>query len=140
MSQLPARAVAHVDGASRGNPGPASIGIVFLGPDGQPVKTIGRRIGKATNNIAEYLALVAAMQEALIGRVEELDVYTDSELLARQFNGVYKVKDDTLRLFHLLAAHLKTGFRRVSVTHVPREKNTLADREANRALDDEVLF
>jgi ribonuclease HI len=129
-----------VDGASRGNPGPASLGVVFQSADGQIIKTISQRIGIATNNVAEYYALIFALQEALILGVRTLRVFTDSELMARQYSGEYKIKDAGLKVLYLLVTHLKSGFKALSVTHVPREKNKLADAAANRALDEAVLF
>lgn len=129
----------YVDGASRGNPGAASIGVVFQ--DGaKVVKTISKTIGVATNNTAEYTALIFAMQEAVMMRVTELDVYTDSELVARQFSGQYKIKEPSIKLLFEFVAHLKKGFSRLTVTHVPREKNQLADAEANKALDQAEIF
>lgn len=134
------RATVFIDGASRGNPGPAAVGIVFQDGAGNALKNISVAIGLATNNVAEYCALVFAMQEALFMRVGELKVFTDSELLTRQFSGEYKVKEPTLRVLFLIVSHLKHGFKSVTVTHVPRERNTFADREANRALDQNSFF
>jgi ribonuclease HI len=132
--------LAYVDGAARGNPGPAAAGIVLQDSEGRPVKTLSVAIGTATNNVAEYTALVLVLQEALLLGAKELEVFTDSELVAKQWSGEYKVKDPSLRVLHLLASHLKGGFTRLSVTHVPREKNKLADDAANRALDSTALF
>ncbi|OGW90552.1 MAG: hypothetical protein A3D28_04355 [Omnitrophica bacterium RIFCSPHIGHO2_02_FULL_63_14] len=124
----------YIDGASRGNPGPAAVGIVFQ-EGAKTVKTLSEKIGVTTNNVAEYYGLVLALQEALMMRAEELDVFTDSELLARQFNGEYKIREDSLKLLAVLVRHLKKGFKKISVRHVPREENRLADKEANQALD-----
>lgn len=129
-----------IDGASRGNPGPASAGIVFQDSDGQTVKNLSIRIGHTTNNVAEYSALILALQEALMMRVKELKVFTDSELLAKQFNGEYKVKEDTIKVLYQLVSHLRQGFKILSVSHIPREKNKLADKEANKALDQGFLL
>lgn len=134
------KARVFIDGASRGNPGPAAVGIVFEGADGAPAKEMGLKIGHATNNVAEYYALIFALQEALMMGVEELGVYTDSELLARQFSGQYKIKDKDLQLLGFQVRHLVKGFKSVSVSHVPREKNRLADLQANKALDGNELF
>ena len=128
-----------MDGASRGNPGPASIGVVFQDEKGRSLKNISLKIGETTNNVAEYTALVYALQEALSMRLEALQIFTDSELMARQFSGEYKIKEPSLKLLNLLVSHLRGAFREVTLTHVPREKNKLADREANKALD-ELLF
>jgi len=135
-----AKLSAYIDGASRGNPGPASAGIVFKGTNGEIVKKKGARIGVNTNNAAEYMALVLALQQALMDGVKELDVFTDSELLAKQFNGDYKVKEESIRLLFLLATHLKQGFKKLTVRHIPREQNKLADEEANRVLDQEFFL
>ena len=129
-----------IDGASRGNPGPASIGVVFQDAKGHPTKKISKTIGIATNNTAEYAALILAMQEALMMGSRDLKIFTDSELVAKQFSGEYKVKEATIKLFYLFVSHLKQGFDSVTVTHVPREKNKLADEEANRALDSAEQF
>ena len=131
---------AFIDGASRGNPGPASAGVVFQDAAGQPIKNLSIRIGNATNNVAEYSALIFALQEAVLMGVKELQIFTDSELLAKQFNGEYKIKEDTIRVLYRFAAHLKNGFKRLSVAHIPRERNKLADNEANKALDQGFLL
>ena len=132
--------LAYVDGAARGNPGPAAAGIVIQSPSGETLKNLSIAIGQTTNNVAEYAALVLALQEALLMGAEELQVYTDSELVAKQWNGEYKIKDATLKVLYQLALHLKQGFRKLQVTHVPRERNKLADEQANRALDSQALF
>lgn len=134
------RVKVFVDGASRGNPGPAAAGVVFQDTNGRVIKTLSSKIGRATNNVAEYCALLFAFQEALMLGVSEIEVFTDSELLAKQFNGEYRVKDDLLKIFHGLASHLSRGFKEVRLSHVPREENRLADREANRALDENLLL
>ena len=130
------RAVAFVDGASRGNPGPASAGVVIQTIDGEPVKSFGVRLGQTTNNVAEWCALILALQEGILLKLESLDIRTDSELVARQISGEYKVKEPTLQPFFQLARHLQIQFKGASVRHVPREQNKLADAEANRALDE----
>ena len=129
-----------IDGASRGNPGPASVGVVFQGPDGETVKTLSQRIGVSTNNVAEYSALIFAMQEGMILKASELEIFTDSELLAKQIAGEYKIKDDFLKVLYQFARHLKAAYSKVSVTHVGREQNKLADKLANQALDAQDLF
>ena len=131
---------AFVDGAAQGNPGQASIGVVFQDADGAVIHSVSKAIGVSTNNEAEYLALILALQEALMNGVKELDIFADSELVVKQFNGDYRVKEPSLKILALLASHLRKGFKKVTLTHIPREKNQLADREANRALDQETLF
>ena len=125
---------AYVDGAARGNPGPAAAGVVFV-KDGRTVKTLSVPIGNNTNNVAEYCALILALQEALIMGARELDVFTDSELVTKQFNGEYKIKEPSLKALYSLASHLRGGFDELKLRHVPREENTLADDAANKALD-----
>jgi ribonuclease HI len=129
-----------IDGASRGNPGPASIGMVFKNSSGQVVKSFGSKIGTATNNVAEYSALIAALQQALMMGWTHLDVFTDSELLAKQCAGEYKVKEDSLKILSFFVRHLRGGFEHLKIAHVPREQNKLADQEANKALDQEFFL
>ncbi len=129
-----------MDGAARGNPGPAAAGVVVCDSAGKTVKTLSVALGHATNNVAEYMALVLGLQEALLLGAKEVSLFTDSELMAKQWSGEYKIKDDHLRRLHRLAAHLAPAFKRLKVSHVPRERNTLADKEANRALDAHLLF
>jgi ribonuclease HI len=125
-------ATIHIDGACSGNPGPAGIGAVLADEGGRTIAELSRPLGHATNNIAEYLALVYALIEAQRRGLRELAVKTDSELLVKQLSGEYRVRDATLHLFHSLAGELMRGFTRVSVTHVPREQNAAADRLARR--------
>lgn len=132
-------AVAYIDGASRGNPGPASAGVVIQDGAGKEIATVSQRIGHATNNIAEYAGLIFAMQKALSLGLKELEIRTDSELLARQWSGEYKIKEESLKLLNVFVRNLKGYFTSVSVKHVPREQNKLADAQANRALDQELF-
>ena len=132
--------VVFIDGASRGNPGPAAVGIVFQGKKGKNLKKISLAIGHATNNVAETYALIFALQEAIMLKEESLQVFTDSELIAKQFSGEYKIRDASLKALSLLVNHLKQGFKHLSVSHVPREKNKLADAAANEALDKDYDF
>ena len=133
-------AVVYVDGASRGNPGSAAIGVVFQDEKGRVLKKISLKIGETTNNVAEYAALVFALQEAVLMRLESLQIFTDSELMAKQFAGVYKIKEPSLKVLNVFVSHLRGAFHEVTLTHIPREKNKLADQEANKALDQEFLF
>lgn len=130
------KAVAYIDGASRGNPGAASAGVVFQQPEGQLVKSFGLRLGQTTNNVAEWCALILALQEGILLKLESIDIRTDSELVARQMSGEYKVKEPSLQPFFQLAKHLQKNYRHVSIRHVPREQNKLADAEANKVLDE----
>ena len=136
----PTRLLAFVDGAARGNPGPASAGVVLQDLEGETLKTLSVAIGHATNNVAKYTALVLALQEALLMGAKELQIRTDSELVAKQWSGEYKIKDASLKVLYILATHLKSGFKKLEVSHVPREQNKLADEAANRALDSQALF
>ena len=124
-----------IDGASRGNPGPSGIGIVFCDGEDNAVKKLFKFIGNATNNIAEYSALIYALQEALIDRYDEVKVNSDSELLTRQLTGEYKVKNDNIRLYYDLFQHISKGFNKIEVVHIARENNSLADKLANKAID-----
>ena len=122
-----------VDGASSGNPGPAGIGVVFLDAHGTPAATFKKYVGETTNNVAEYLALMYALQEAQARGWRRLSVKTDSELLARQLAGAYKVRDGTLRVLYDLVQHARQGFEHVSVQHVSRTLNAQADKLARQA-------
>lgn len=122
-----------VDGACSGNPGPAAIGVV-LRQDGKTVKEVSQAIGDATNNIAEYSALVYALQEALVLKADRVKVFTDSELVFSQVNGSYKVKSEHLKFLFDQVQHLKRGFQHVTITHIPREQNKEADKLATTAL------
>jgi ribonuclease HI len=122
-----------IDGASRGNPGPAGIGVVFKNGHGAG-RELSRYIGETTNNVAEYLAFIYALQQALRDGYTALAVYTDSELLVRQLDGRYKVRDARLRLFYDLARELMKGFAACTVQHVPRSRNGDADRLAGLAV------
>ena len=130
-----------MDGASRGNPGPSGIGAVLLPSDGKAERPrqLSKYIGETTNNVAEYLALVYALQEALRGGYTDVTVKTDSELLARQLNGEYRVRNRQLKLFHDLAADVIRGFRVFSIHHIPRTQNALADRLAGQAVSSRSL-
>ncbi len=123
----------YIDGSSRGNPGPAGVGVVFLDGPSKPIRKFSTYLGETTNNVAEYLALLYALQEALRRGYEALTIKTDSELLARQVNGQYKVRDSQLRLLYDLVRHLAGAFQRLSIEHIPRTQNTAADRLAGQA-------
>jgi ribonuclease HI len=126
----------HIDGAARGNPGPAGVGILITAPDGQIVERIHRSIGEATNNVAEYRALLLALERARALGCAEIEVYSDSELLVRQLQGRYQVKHPVLRALYTKARGRAAGFRRFHITHVPREENVEADALANRGIEE----
>jgi len=127
--------VVAIDGASRGNPGPAAIGVAVL-RDGRPVREIAEVIGVATNNVAEYRAFLRALAEAAALGARSVRVQSDSELLVRQLSGQYRVRSAQLLPLHRMALARRREFDEVSVVHVPREQNRAADALANRALDE----
>ncbi len=123
----------YIDGASKGNPGPSGIGVIIC-QQGKVIKNIARYIGTATNNVAEYTALIYALQESLILGAHAVTVNSDSELLCRQVNGSYKIKNPGIKVLFEQVAHLKDGFREITVRHIPREANRGADRLATQAV------
>jgi ribonuclease HI len=125
----------RVDGASRGNPGPAGIGAVVEFEDGTPSRELSAYIGETTNNVAEYRALLMALDEAGRHEAQSITVYSDSELLVRQMNGEYKVKAAHLRPLHLEARRRLRAFPAARILHVMREENRRADLLANLAID-----
>ena len=125
----------HTDGAARGNPGPAAYGYVLESEDGHVLDARGETIGIATNNVAEYSALVAGLKKALELGVTELDVVSDSELLVKQMRGEYKVKNEALRELNREASELAANLEKVAYTAVRRAHNELADSLVNEALD-----
>ena len=129
------KAKLFTDGGARGNPGPAAYGYVIEADDGTVLAAHGEKIGVATNNVAEYRALIAGLAKAVELAVPEIEVVSDSELLVKQMTGVYRVKNDALRELSLEAARLARGIGKVTYTAVRREHNELADRLVNEALD-----
>jgi ribonuclease HI len=131
----PAALVVHVDGGARGNPGPAAIGVVVSGPDGAVLDQVAERIGVATNNVAEYRAVIKGAERAAELGARELQIVNDSELVARQLNGVYKVKHPAMRPLYDEARAALSAFQRWSIRSVPRAENAAADELVNEALD-----
>jgi ribonuclease HI len=129
------KAKLFTDGGARGNPGPAAYGYVIEAEDGTVLASHGERIGVATNNVAEYRALIAGLEKAVALGVPELEVVSDSELLVKQMTGEYRVKNEALKGLSLQAARLAREIGKVSYTAVRREHNELADRLVNEALD-----
>jgi ribonuclease HI len=127
--------IANIDGAARGNPGPASYGVIVRRPDGRPLDKLGQYVGRKTNNVAEYYGLIAALDYAHAHRIAKLRVRTDSELIAQQMQGRYKVKSALLRPLHERARKLARELTYFSIEHVPREQNREADALANSVLD-----
>ena len=133
---MPGRFILYTDGAARGNPGPAAVGaVIYEEGDEQPVATVSRPLGVATNNVAEYQAVIDGLEAATELDPDELVVCADSQLLVRQLTGRYRVKAPGLVPLHRRAMSLLAGFRSVRLEHVPRERNTVADSLANAALD-----
>ena len=127
--------VANVDGASRGNPGPASYAVILRAPDGTIRFESGKFIGRTTNNVAEYYGLITALDYAAAQGIERLLVRSDSQLLVRQMQGRYKVKSPDLQPLYERARKLAHGLTYFAIEHVPREQNREADELANIALD-----
>jgi ribonuclease HI len=127
--------VVFADGASRGNPGPASIGAVVYDPEGSEVHAVSRRLGRATNNEAEYQAAIAGVEAALAMGAREIELTMDSELVVRQLEFRYKVRNARLRPFFERLLELRRQFDSFSVRSVPRAQNKRADELANLALD-----
>jgi ribonuclease HI len=135
VGPTPAEAVLHCDGAARGNPGPAGAGAVLLDAQGRELAHFRRFLGRATNNVAEYQALILGLQGARARGVKRLSVRLDSELLVKQLNGQYRVKSPHLKPLYSQTGSLLRGFERVDIIHVRRENNSTADRLANEAID-----
>jgi ribonuclease HI len=127
-------AVIHIDGASRGNPGDAAYAVVINTPGREPVEEFGA-LGKETNNVAEYTALVRALERAKVLGLRRLHIHSDSELLVKQMSGEYRVKNEDLKWLSDEARGLMKEFQSVRLTHVPREQNKRADELCNQALD-----
>jgi len=125
----------YVDGASRGNPGEAGAGAVIEDADGNTIKNIRKRLGVATNNVAEYTALVLALKEAKKMEAESVKVFADSELIVKQMKGAYRVKNEGLKPLYAEAMRLAEGFFSFEITHIKRARNAGADRLANEAID-----
>ncbi len=129
------KVVVHVDGGARGNPGPAAIGAVVSTPEGEVLDESSARIGEATNNVAEYRGVLLGLERARALGATEVEVVNDSELVARQLEGRYKVKHAGLRPLHAEALEALRDFDRWRVRSVPREQNARADGLVNEALD-----
>ncbi|HUJ30448.1 MAG TPA: reverse transcriptase-like protein [Candidatus Acidoferrum sp.] len=127
--------VANIDGASRGNPGPASYAVILRDPGGKVILELAKKFGRDTNNVAEYYALLAALDCATTNGIKALRVRSDSELLVRQMQGRYKVKSADLKPLHERASKLSRQLEYFVIEHVPREMNRDADALANLALD-----
>jgi len=128
------------DGGARGNPGPAAIGAVLKDESGKTIAEISKYIGNATNNVAEYIAIIYGLQEAVFRKANKVVLNLDSQLAARQLKGEYRVKDQDLKKFFDIALNLFKGFSKVEVVEIPREENKEADDLVNEALNLKTLF
>jgi len=138
MSELDNAWLVMVDGAARGNPGHAGCGAVILDGNGKVVKELSRYLGHATNNVAEYEGLLMGLEALLQLKKKRICVQSDSQLLVRQLNGEYRVKDEKLKTLFEKAIALLRQFEAYRILHVPRELNKLADRLANKGIDDAI--
>ncbi len=138
FDDLPTEATLFADGGSRGNPGPAASGAVLVDPEGQLLDEVGRYLGKATNNVAEWTALCIGLERAKERGIRRLAVRLDSELVVKQMRGEYRVKHVDLQPLHRRAQTLVRAFEHIDIKHVPRKQNTLADRLVNDILDQEA--
>jgi ribonuclease HI len=126
--------IINTDGLSKGNPGAAAIGAILKDSRGKILTTISQAVGVATNNEAEYRAIIAALEKSLTLGAKQIELRSDSELIVNQLNGKYKIKSTALRPLYLKVAQLLGQFDSVSINYVPREMNNEADRLANDAL------
>lgn len=127
-----------VDGAARGNPGEAGCGAAILDEHGTVVRELSRYLGRATNNVAEYQGLLMGLEALLRLDRKKIRVQSDSQLLVRQLNGEYRVKDEKLKALYEKAVRLLREFECYRIIYVPRESNKLADRLANKGIDDAI--
>ena len=138
FDDLVPEATLFADGGSRGNPGPAASGAALIGPDGQVLEEVGRYLGTATNNVAEWNALLIGLEAASARGIARLAIRMDSELVVKQLRGEYRVKHPDLQPLHRRALALLRKFAHVDVRHVRRKENALADGIVNRVLDQEA--
>ena len=129
------RVVVHVDGGARGNPGPAGVGVVVSDPDGNELDRANAYVGETTNNVAEYRALLLGIERAQALGARDVEIVNDSELVARQVTGEYKVKKEDLRMLHAQALQALGAFDRWKIRSVPRLQNEVADALVNEAID-----
>ena len=126
--------VIFTDGASRGNPGPAAIGVAIKDEQGRLISTISQTIGRTTNNQAEYRAIITALERAISLGADQARLFSDSELVVKQINGKYRVKNASLQPLYREVKQLQSQFQSFTITHIPREKNEKADELADQAL------
>jgi len=130
------KAILFADGAARGNPGPAGSGAVLLDERGHVVAELTKHLGHATNNVAEYTALIIGLEEAKRRGVDEIEIKMDSLLVVQQMRGQWKIKHPNMKPLAQRAGELLASFRKHSIAHVPREENIIADALSNKAIDD----
>ncbi len=130
------RAFLYADGAARGNPGPAGAGAALVDEDGHVVAEAMRHLGHATNNVAEYTALIIGLEAARRHDVQDLEIRMDSKLVVEQMNGKWRIKHPNLKPLAIQAGALLATFPKRQISHIPREQNGVADALANRAIDE----
>jgi ribonuclease HI len=130
------KAILFADGAARGNPGPAGSGAVLLDESGHVIAELTKHLGHATNNVAEYTALIIGLEEAKRRGIDEIDIRMDSMLVVRQMQGLWKIKHPNMKPLALRAGALLASFPKRTIEHVPREENLIADALSNKAIDE----
>ena len=125
----------YTDGGARGNPGPAGIGVVILDSAKKRIKDVSKYIGEATNNVAEYSALIQGLEEALLLDAEDVVIHMDSELVVKQLNGDYRVKDENMKQLFAKALGILNQFKSFEIKHIERSKNKEADKLVNKAIN-----
>ena len=128
------KALIFTDGGAEPNPGPGGIGVVIQDGQGETVTTISKFVGRVTNNQAEYMAVIAALEKTLSLGYDEVEIHADSELIVRQINGRYRVKNTNLKPLYLKTMELKSLLKNFTITHIPRNLNSEADRLAGEAV------
>ncbi len=129
------KVIIFTDGAAKGNPGPAAIGAIIKDEQGRVITSISQGIGRTTNNQAEYRAVIAALENAVSLGASQVDMRSDSELVIRQINGRYRVKNAALKPLYQKVKQLQSQLKVFTITHIPRQQNTEADNLANMALE-----
>ncbi|HYK96875.1 MAG TPA: reverse transcriptase-like protein [Candidatus Acidoferrales bacterium] len=132
------KAILFADGAARGNPGPAGAGAVLLDAEGHVLAELTKNLGHATNNVAEYTALIIGLEEARRRGVDDIDIRMDSKLVVEQMSGNWKIKHPNMKPLALQAGQLLASFSKRTIRHVPRDENVIADALSNKAIDDAV--
>ncbi len=130
----------YIDGCSKGNPGDAASAAVLYDENGEALHEAARYLGKATNNVAEYNALLLALEKAALFSVKEIQIFSDSQLLVRQYNGQYKIKNRALQALSIKVRKLVSNFDKVVITHITRDKNEEADALVNKAVKEKSDF